>query len=53
MACPHVAGVVALIIGKARSEGRTLTLAQILATLQDTAQPAACPAMEPFIPIVR
>ena len=53
MACPHVAGVVALIISQAKAVGRTLTTQQILATLQGTAQPLQCPAMEPYIPNVR
>ena len=53
MACPHVAGTVALIISQAKAVGRTLTLAQILAALQDTAQPLSCPVVEPYVPYVR
>ena len=53
MACPHVAGTVALIISQAKAVGRTLTLAQILDALQNTAQPLECPATEPYVPNVR
>ena len=53
MACPHVAGTVALIISQAKSYGLTLNTTQILAILQDTATPLKCPAAEPYIPFVR
>ncbi len=53
MACPHVAGTVALIISQAKAAGLTLDTPQILAILQDTATPLKCPAMEPYIPYVR
>jgi len=53
MACPHVAGTVALIISQAKAAGLTLDTPQILAILQDTATPLKCPAAEPYIPYVR
>ena len=53
MACPHVAGTVALIISQAKAAKLTLDTAQILAILQDTATPLKCPAAEPYVPYVR
>ena len=53
MACPHVAGTVALIISRAKAMKMTLNTTQILAILQDTATPLDCPAVEPYIPFVR
>jgi len=50
MATPHVAGIAALIIGKA-GRGK-LTPAQVGAVIQATAQKLPCPKPEPYIPRV-
>ena len=50
MATPHVAGIAALIIGKA-DRGK-LTPAQVGAVIRATAQKLPCPQPEPYIPRV-
>ena len=50
MATPHVAGIAALIIGKAGR--RKLTPAQVGAVIQATAQKLPCPQPAPYIPQV-
>ena len=47
MAAPHVAGVAALVISAA---GRRLAPAHVIAILESSAEPTACPDTNPYTP---
>ena len=43
MASPHAAGVAALIVGRLRSQGRTVTSAKVARILRHSARERSCP----------